>query len=143
MARIVHVLQVEGSEELSPEVRGVETLQDFFGTVSETAVTEQETQSAERKVLLRMRGRSPTPCFGARGNQQPDGRTVRGPYSESHAPEHRPHLSQINRLHQMISVLELDRCTQSLGSTSNAVSLTTSGRCKRCWEIGFLRSSKW
>ena len=52
------MLQVEGSEEPSPEVRGVEALKDVFWTLGETAVTEQETQSAESKVLL-MGGHDP------------------------------------------------------------------------------------
>jgi cell division protein FtsB len=36
------VLKVLGGEEAAPEVRGVEALEDFFVTVGEAAVAEQE-----------------------------------------------------------------------------------------------------
>jgi hypothetical protein len=55
IARIVNVLKVIRGKEAAPEVRGVETFEDFFVTVGEAAVAEQEAESAQSKILL-MRG---------------------------------------------------------------------------------------
>jgi hypothetical protein len=58
ITRIADVLKVVGGKETAPKVSGVETLEDFFMTVGEAAVAEQEADSAESKILL-MRGHDP------------------------------------------------------------------------------------
>src|SRR5579862_131845 len=52
VAGIIDVLQIEGGEETAPEVRGVESLDNFFGAVSEIAITEEKSEAAEREIFL-------------------------------------------------------------------------------------------
>ena len=52
VAGIVDVLQIKGSEETAPEMRGVEALEDFLRGVGKAAVAEQEAQPAESQILL-------------------------------------------------------------------------------------------
>jgi hypothetical protein len=52
IAGIIDVLHVEGSEETAPEVCGIESFDDFFGSVSEIAISEKKSEAAERQVLL-------------------------------------------------------------------------------------------
>src|SRR5579862_6633872 len=52
VARIVDVLQIQGGEETAPEVRGIESFDDFLGAVSEIAITEEKSEAAEREIFL-------------------------------------------------------------------------------------------
>jgi hypothetical protein len=47
VAWVVHMLQVAGREESAPQVYRIKSLDDFFGTVGESAVSEEETKPAE------------------------------------------------------------------------------------------------
>src|ERR1700728_3567840 len=45
VSRIIDVLQIERSEESSPEMRGVKSFEDFFGAIRKAAVAEQKARS--------------------------------------------------------------------------------------------------
>jgi hypothetical protein len=47
VAGIIYVLQVESHVETAPQMRGVEPFDNFFGTVGQVAVAEEEAEAAE------------------------------------------------------------------------------------------------
>jgi hypothetical protein len=49
---IIDVLQIARREKSAPQVRGVESFQDFFRAVGESAVAQQKTQCPESQILL-------------------------------------------------------------------------------------------
>ena len=46
------MLEVEGGEETAPEMRGIESFEDFFVAVSERAVAQKKSAAAEREIFL-------------------------------------------------------------------------------------------
>ena len=52
VAGVIDVLQIEGDEETAPEVRGIESFDDFFGAVSKIAITQEKSEAAEREIFL-------------------------------------------------------------------------------------------
>jgi len=55
IAGIIEVLQIDRGKKAAPHVRGVESLLDLLGTVSQAAIAQQKTEASERKIFL-MRG---------------------------------------------------------------------------------------
>jgi hypothetical protein len=58
IARVVDVLQVEGSEQSAPEMRRVVALHDEFAAIGERAIPQEKTAAAEREIETVIAGNS-------------------------------------------------------------------------------------